>query len=254
MKRTLLLTGLLTLLVATSNAAQLKAGQDYYLWLNIYEKLLGNNKEATAPALSAYGVNTEVQSYIFTAEDAGKEGYVLLKQKSSGRYLAASSASSYSMVFESNRSTDDRFLWAVDEGTYVYIKNRKSGKFVGVDGAQKGAEYVGVYYDKPKGSHSQFTAIPVAGDTWDDARVAYASEVYTNAQGIKEVDYCLIKDQQIDRDNAIDIHVTANEKPLQGTTKINLGSDSTWLVLDNIVPSEVISSYLKYVTDRKSVV
>ena len=62
-------------------------------------------------------------------------GYVLLRQKSTGRYLAASSSNSYAMTFEATRSTDNRFLWAVDEGTYVYLKNKKSGKYLGVDGA-----------------------------------------------------------------------------------------------------------------------
>ncbi|MBR4534775.1 MAG: RICIN domain-containing protein [Bacteroidaceae bacterium] len=247
-KKTVFLALWLCFLSSAVGAKSLVPGTDYYLWLNIYEKLIGNNEAGTAPALSAFGVAADPQSYVFTAEDAGTEGYVLLKQKSSGRYLAASSSNSYSMTFENSRSTDNRFLWSVDEGTYVYLKNKKSGKFLGVDGANKGSEYVGVYYDKPKGSHSQFTAIPVVGETWDEARAAYVSEEYTNAQGVREIDYCLIKDQQIDRDDAIDIHVTANEKPLQGTTKINLGSDSTWLIIDNIVPSNVINNYLKYVT------
>ena len=248
MRKSVLITFVLCLLSTTMAAKSLTPGTDYYLWLNIYEKLLGSNEAGTAPALSAFGEAADPLSYVFTAEDAGTEGYVLLKQKSSGRYLAASSSNSYAMTFEDNKGTESRYLWAVDEGTYVYLKNRKSGKYLGVDGAQKGVSYVGVYYDKPKGSHSQFTAIPVVGETWDEARAAYVSEVYTNAQGVREIDYCLIKDQQIDRDDPIDIHVTANETPLQGTTKINLASDSTWLIIDNLVPSNVINNYLKYVT------
>lgn len=247
MRRNLLLACALTLISTAVRAATLTPGTDYYLWLNIYEKLIGNNEAGTAPALSAYGVAADAQTYVFTAEDAGIEGYVLLKQKSTGRYLAASSSSSYSMTFESTRGTESRFLWAVDEGTYVYLKNRKSGKYLGVDGANKGSSYVGVYYDKPKGSHSQFTAIPVVGETWDEARAAYVSDDYTNAQGVQEVDYCLVKDLTIDRSDAIDIHITANENPIQGSSTINLGSDRTWLILDNIVPSKA-TSFLKYIT------
>jgi len=230
----------------TMHAATLTSGQEYYLWLNIYEKLLGSDAADDAPALSAFGKNA-ADSYLFVAEDAGKTGYVLLRQKSTGRYLAASSSSNYSVLFEANRSTDDRFCWKTEEGVYVYLINKKSGKYLGVDGANKGSNYVAVYYDKPKGSHAQFSVIPAIG-TWDEARTAYASEVYTNDQGVEEIDYCLLKDQQIDRSDAVDIHVTANDKPLQGTTKVNLGSDRTWLIIDNIVPSTVISSYLKYVT------
>ncbi|MDE5551293.1 MAG: RICIN domain-containing protein, partial [Bacteroidaceae bacterium] len=238
----ILLTSVLTAQAALTNQGE------YYLWLNIYEKLLGTNEAGTAPALSAYGTNAEARNYIFVAEESGTSGYVLLRQKSSGKYLAASSSSSYNVVFENNAGTAERFLWKVDEGVYTYLTNKKNGKYVGVDGANKGQSYVNIYYDKPKGSHSQFSVIPVTGSTWNEARQAYESAVYTNAQGVKEVDYCLLKDTTIDRSDAIDIHITANDMPIQGNTTINLGSDRTWLVFDNIVPSQVINTYLKYVT------
>lgn len=230
-----------------SLSASLTPNQEYYIWLNIYEKLLGSNADNTAPALSAFGTNDTADSYIFVAEDAGKDGYVLLRQKSSGKYLAASSSNAWSTVFESSRSTADRFLWSVNVGTYTYLINKKNSKYLGVDGANKSSSYVSVFYDKPKGSHSQFSVIPVAGATWDEARAAYVSADYTNAQGAKEVDYCLVKDTNIDRSDTIDIHITANDKPIQGSSVINLGSDHTWLILDNIVPSAA-SNYLKYVT------
>ena len=230
-----------------SLSAALTPNQEYYIWLNIYEKLLGSNADNTAPALSAFGTNDTADSYIFVAEDAGKDGYVLLRQKSSGKYLAASSSNAWSTVFESSRSTADRFLWSVNVGTYTYLINKKNSKYLGVDGANKSSSYVSVFYDKPKGSHSQFSVIPVAGSTWDEARTAYVSADYTNAQGAKEVDYCLVKDTNIDRSDTIDIHITANDKPIQGSSVINLGSDHTWLILDNIVPSAA-TSYLKYVT------
>lgn len=233
--------------ILTAQAA-LTNGGEYYLWLNIYEKLIGSNNDDTAPALSAFGINTNADNYIFVAEESATSGYVLLRQKSSGRYLAASGANSYSVVFESAAGTADRFLWKVDEGVYTYLTNKKNGKYVGVDGANKSKDYVSIYYDKPKGSHSQFSVIPATGNNWDEARQAYESSVYTNAQGIQEIDYCQLKDAVIDRSDAIDIHITANETPIIDNTTINLGSDRTWLVFDNIVPSKVISTYLKYVT------
>ena len=251
MKRLFITCALLGTMLTNLFSASLTPGTEYYLWLNIYEKLLGQDKAGSAPALSAYGQNADASSYVFIAEDCGKDGYVLLRQKSSGRYFAASSSSNWSTVFEETRSTDDRFCWKVDVGTYSYLVNKKNSKYLGVDGANKEKDYVSVWYDKPKGSHSQFSVIPVEGETWDEARQAYTSEVYTNAQNIKEIDYCLVKNQIIDRSDAIDIHITANTSPIQGTTtntKINLGSDRTWLILDNILPTEVISSYLKYVT------
>ncbi|MBR0047190.1 MAG: RICIN domain-containing protein [Bacteroidaceae bacterium] len=228
--------------------AELTANGEYYIWLNIYEKLLGSSEDGSEPALSAFSKNSDADSYVFVAEASGKSGYVLLRQKSSGRYLAASSSSSYSVVFESNRSTDDRFCWKVDEGTYTYLINKKNSKYLGVDGANKGSDYVSVYYNKPKGSHSQFSAIPTAGGTWSVARQSYESEVYTNAQGINEIDYCQLKNKSISYSDAIDIHITANDNPLLGTTTINLGSEDTWLIFDNIVPTSVIGNCLKYVT------
>lgn len=243
----LLIALILLCTLAPVQADTLKAGTEYYLWLNIYEKLLGDNEAGTGPAISAYGTKADGASYVFTAEESGTEGYVLLRQMSSGKYLAASSSNSYSVVFESDRSTEARFLWAVEEGAYSYLMNKKNGNCLGVDGANKGSTYVAIYYDKPKGSHAQWSAIPATGSNWNEARANYVSEPYTNTQGVREIDYTLIKGQQIDRSDAIDIHVTANTTPISGSTTINLGSDQTWLIIDNITPSEVISSYLKYV-------
>lgn len=238
------------LLISVYAHGTLRDNAEYYIWLNIYEKLMGNNEDGSAPALSSSTVNADADSYVFVAEASGKDGYVLLRQKSTGRYIAASGSNSYSMVFESSRSTDDRYCWKVDEGTYSYLINKKSGKYVGVDGANKGKDYVTPYYDKPKGSHSQMSVIPTSGGTWDEARRAFISDEYINAQGVKEIDYCQIKDRVIDRDDAIDIHVTSNDTPILGSSSINLGSTSTWLILDNITPTQAGLFYLKYVTIR----
>ena len=252
MKRSIRICNIVALLCvmlcsAVTSRAALTANGEYYIWLNIYEKLLGSNAADDAPSLSAYGKNTNTGSYVFVAEASGKDGYVLLRQKSSGKYLAASGTSAWSVVFEASRSTDDRFCWKVDVGTYTYLINKKNGNYLGVDGANKGSDYVSVYYDKPKGSHSQFSAIPVVGSTWADARQAYESPVYTNAQGVKEIDYCQLNNKTIDRSDAVDIHITSNDNPILGSTTVNLGSDRTWLIFDNIVPSKVVSTYLKYV-------
>ena len=238
---------LTTLSFIKLSAATLQPGTDYYIWLNIYEKLLGSNEDGSSPALSAFGTNTDDASYQFTAEEAGISGYVLLRQKSSGNYLAASSSSSYNVVFEDRKSTDARFLWAVSEGTYTYLINKKNGKYLGIDGANKGKDYVSVYYDKPKGSHSQFSAIPANALNWQDARRAYESEVYTNEQGVSEIDYCQIYDKTIDRSDAVDIHITSNDNPILGSSTVNLASDRTWIVFDNIPAVDVVSTYLKYI-------
>ena len=94
-----------------SAVAGITVGNEYYIWLNIYEKLLGTNDDDTGPALSAYGTNPDADSYVFIAESSGTDGYVLLRQKSSNKYLAASNANSYNMTLENSRSTDSRYLW-----------------------------------------------------------------------------------------------------------------------------------------------
>jgi uncharacterized protein HemX len=48
----------------------LKETAEYYNWLNIYEKLLGSNEEGSAPAISAYGKNTDTDK---TEEEPDKE-------------------------------------------------------------------------------------------------------------------------------------------------------------------------------------
>ena len=228
--------------------AALTSETEYFIWLNIYEKILGSNADGSEPALSAWSNSSDADSHIFVAEDCGKSGYVLLRQKSSGKYLAASSANAWSIIFEDNSSTDDRFCWSADEGTYVYLRNKKnSGACMGVDGANKSSKYVSVYYDKAKGSHSQMTIIPANEGNYVTDRQAYESAEYTNAQGVKEIDYIQIRNKIISRSDAIDLHITANDSPIAGSSKIELGSDRTWLIFDNIVPSKVKASFLKYV-------
>ncbi|MBQ7461929.1 MAG: hypothetical protein IJS63_06690 [Bacteroidaceae bacterium] len=227
--------------------AALTSGTEYFIWLNIYEKLLGSNADGSEPALSVWSA-TKANNYIFVAEDSGKSGYVLLKQKSSGKYLAASSSNAWSIVFEDSRSTDDRFCWSADVGTYVYLINKKNtGACMGVDGANKSSTYVSVYYDKGKGSHSQMTIIPAAEGNYNTDRQAYESAEYTNAQGVKEIDYIQLKGKNISRSDAIDIHLTANENPIVGSSRVDLGSDRTWLIFDNVVPSVVKTNFLKNV-------
>ena len=241
---------LLLVLIGTlsAQAASLTAGSEYYIWLNIYEKLLGSNADGTSPALSAFGTNSNADSYVFVAEASGESGYVLLRQKSSGKYLAASSSNSYSVVFQSSKATSDVYKWKTEVGTNVALVNKKNtGARLGIDGGAKGSEYVSVYYDKRKGSHADFTVIPTAGVSYEQARQAYVSSIYTNAQGIREIDYIQLCQEDISRSDAIDIHLTANSEPIIGNSTVNLGSDRTWLIFDNIQPSNVISNYLRYV-------
>ncbi|MBO7068259.1 MAG: hypothetical protein J6W52_06220 [Bacteroidaceae bacterium] len=245
MKRYLLL---FAMVMATGICrAELTNGTEYFIWLNIYEKLLGSNDDGSEPALSAWNA-AKASSYIFVAEDCGKSGYVLLKQKSSGKYLAASGSNAWSIVFEDASSTDDRFCWSADVGTYAYLTNKKNtGACMGVDGANKNSAYVSVYYDKSRSSHSQMTIIPATAGNYNTDRQSYVSAEYINAQGVREIDYVQVRGKTVNRSDTIDIHLTANTDPISGTSRIDLGSDRTWLIFDNIAPSKVRSDFLKYV-------
>lgn len=252
--RKLLITLFVTIVSCLSVKAEFVPEGEYYIWLNIYEKLLGSDTTNTVPVLSAYDVNEDKDGYVFVAEDSGKSGYVLLRQKGSNRYLAASGSDTWSIVFEGTKSTADRFCWKMEgQDCYAYLINKKNeskeNRYVGIDGAKKGNKNVSIYYDKRKSSHGQFSVIPApANGTWDEARWDYESAVYTNAQGVQEIDYCQLNNKTIDRSDAVDIHITSNDNPMLGSSSVNLGSDRTWLIFDNIIPSQVISTYLNYVT------
>ena len=236
--------------VAHLHAVSLQSEGEYYIVFNIYDKLVGSNAEDTAPALSAYGTNADTDSYVFVAEDAGN-GYFLLRQKSSGKYLAASTSNTWSVVFQTARSTADAYCWTVGgDGVEQYLQTKKNtSRRVGVDGANKGSTYVSIFYDKRKGSHASFRLVPAVGANFDAAQQAYESDIFTNAQGNKEIDYIQLNGKNIDRSDNIDIHIADNSKPIIDGS-VNLGSDRTWLIFDNIIPSTVIASYLKYVTIR----
>ena len=79
--------------------AALTPDREYFIVLGIYDKALGSNEEGTKPALSAFAA-ANAQDYIFVAEQAPTSGFVLLRQKSTGRYLAASTSNSYDVVFK----------------------------------------------------------------------------------------------------------------------------------------------------------
>ena len=229
---------------AALQAADLTAGREYYIVLGIYDKALGSSSDGNSPALSAIGTNEDANSYIFVAEESGQNGYVLLKQKSTGRYLASSTSNSYSVVFQASKGTSDAYCWKASEGPQQKLVNkRNTSKQLGIDGGQSGKSYVSVYYDKNRGSHAEFDIIPVAGTEITDARRAFEGDVYTNAIGRQEVDYFQIYDKRVEFSDPVDIHITAKEAPIRGSAaRVTLGSLDTWLIFDNIKPQDIINS------------
>ncbi|MCR5820628.1 MAG: hypothetical protein K6F94_06770 [Bacteroidaceae bacterium] len=241
-------------ITAASFSKSLTDGQEYFIVLDIYDKALGSSEDGSSPALSAISAKSDTADYIFVAEASGTSGYWLLRQKSTGRYLAASTSNSYSIVFQASKGTGDAYLWKASEGLKTYIRNkRNTNRRVGVDGAQKGADYVSIYFDKIQGSHSDFRIIPVAG-SYSASLSNYVSEDYINSIGRKEVDYYQLSgDVRIERSDTVDIHITTSGSAMVGSgNKVILGSTGTWLIFDNITPSEVKSRYLSNVQINKS--
>ena len=93
MKRILLTLILVSIASMAVVRADLTPGREYFIILSIYDKVLGSNSDGTKPSLSAFSA-ANAQDYVFVAEEAPTDGYVLLRQKSTGRYLAASTANS----------------------------------------------------------------------------------------------------------------------------------------------------------------
>lgn len=244
MKRYLILFLLWFYAFGNAFAGALSAGQEYYIWLNIYDKVLGSNSDGTAPALSSWATNADTDSYVFVAEESGESGYVLLRQKSSGRYLAASTSDSWNVVFKSSRGTGNEYKWSASEGLHVKLMNKKNtSRRLGVDGANGGSDYVSLYYDKNAGSHAEFSIIPVDGDLTSSRR-SYVSDEYVNVIGRKEIDYYQVYNEKVETDADVDIHISASKQAISSNGRVTLGSLQTWLIFDNVSPSEVISTYL----------
>lgn len=229
-------------------SAALVPGREYFIIHSVYDKPLGSNAAGTSPAITAFNADAAAD-FIFVAESSGTTGYVLLRQKSTGRYLAASTSNSYSVVFQENRQTTDAYLWRADEGLDKELVNkRNTARRLGIDGGQSSEDYVSVYYDKNRGSHALFHLVPALDESLTASLQAYASEDYTSAIGTTAVDYYQLSTDTITRDDAVDIHLKAATNTITGTlSRVNLNSLQTWLIFDNVTPADVISKYLRYV-------
>lgn len=233
MKIKSLLLFVLLALACNVSAASLQNGVEYYIINDFYGKLLGSDEAGTGPALSAEGTNSNASSYIFIAETSNTSGYYYLKQKSTGRYLAASGSNHYGVVFENSKSTDTRFQWQITTGLKTKITNRKNtGARLGCD--WNNTKFEGVYYDKGAGVMNFWSVIPVAGSSSHD---------YSNVRGTKERDYYALGNSNITLDTAIDLHIYREANPIEGGS-INITNENAWVIFDNCTPTNVKNNYL----------
>ncbi len=133
-------------------------GGEYYLYNTYYSRLLGLNA-SNIPALAASDAEASNAAYTWCAENSNKEGYYRLRHKATGKYLAASTANTWSMVLNNAQATNNTDLWAITEGLEGTITSLYNGKVLGTDKDQEANEYIGVYYDKSKGELSTWQLV-----------------------------------------------------------------------------------------------
>ena len=80
------------------------AGHDYYIYNCYSQRVLGPSADLSRPRLMAYDEAQDAQ-YLFTAEAAPTAGYFLLRHKATGRYMAASTSDTYSVLLQKASGT-----------------------------------------------------------------------------------------------------------------------------------------------------
>ena len=237
----------LSLFLAQRAQAVVSTGE-YYIVNDFWGKLLTANGDS-APRLMAYDSDNDA-AFIFVAQASGTSGYVKLKHKSTGLYLAASTSNTWSVLLSSNGS-GDQYLWALDQLFDTKIVNKKNtGKHLGTDFYSGSTYYwdateVPIYYNKGDGALSWFSVIPSNGNGFEASRQVAKTTTFTNEYGVTEQDdYCVSEPVDV---NGYDYHIKS-PTPFEGTGCVNLSSENSWLVFDAVRPSKVISTYLSNVT------
>lgn len=185
MQRTFLLF-LFTLLFAPLAQAEdytiydLVPGQEYYILNTYYNRPLGNHTDGGSPRLVNYDASRE-SSYLWQVESSGTAGYVLLRQKSSGRYMVASTTNNYSVLLTATPGTATNYQWRVRPGLYGSLVNRRStGNALGVD-KNETTDQIGVWYDKSFGTEtSTFAVFPSNGQGLEASHRAWLAQDILN--------------------------------------------------------------------------
>lgn len=210
-------------------------GGEYYIISDYYDMVLGDDG-AGNPRLSSY-VSQADESYRFVAEASGD--YFMLRQKSSGKYLTASTSNKWSVLL-SSKGTGTQYQWALSQRFGTSIVNAKnSSARLGCDFSSD--KYIPVYYDKAANSRARFSVIPALASGYTASLKASETPSFTNGQGITEKDdYCVTT--AVTLSSRMDYHIVGTT-PFDGGS-INITDPDAWVIFDNVLPSKVISSYL----------
>ncbi len=159
-------------------APQIVAGGEYYLYNIHYDRILGQKSDGTTPGLSRAGTNSAADSYVFVAETSGTSGYFLLRQKSSGKYLAASTANTWSVLLQSTRATTDPYLWTIIPGMDGNLSCKKaSTQYLGCDTGKDADAYISVFYDKALNEQSRWEVFEANGSFDNSRKQLYLEEL-----------------------------------------------------------------------------
>ncbi len=222
--------------------AKITANGEYYIINEFYDKVLGTSADGTTVKLSSIDTNNDVDSYIMIAETSDTDGYYYLRNKKTGKYLTASTSNSYSVVWSDSKGSGNQYLWNFDVQFGKSIISKKSASTrLGCDWSTD--DYVSVYYDKAASSRARFHVIEAIEDGYEASLKSAETDVYTSSIGVQEKDFYQIS-KATTIDEKMDVHLLSADKPL--SANINMKNDS-WLIFENVRPSEVISKYLKYV-------
>lgn len=174
-------------------------------------------------------------------------GYYTLMNTSSGKFLLASTANAWSTVTGTSSTTTG--LWDVQTGLSQFVRTRykSAGTALGADFSSD--KYKGVYYNKSGTCMDRFHVVPALkkNNVYDPAYSlkVFKSEAYVNKQGVTEIDDYQVG-EAVTLNTRVDYHIYSST-PFDGGS-INITNEEAWVVFDNVRPSKVVSTYLRYIT------
>jgi len=238
---------LLTLLSAAPLfAASIEDGGEYYIISDYYNMVLGvDSTSSSTPALSAFGTNVVGETYVMVAEASGEDGYFYLKNKSTGRYLAASTSNTWSLVWQDAKGSGSEYLWKLDVqmGKAIVSKKNTSTR-LGSDWSED--DYVRVYYDKARNSMTRFSVIPALEAGYEASLLAAETDVFTSEIGRQEIDVYRVT-EQVELTDTVDFHIVSDYPIDSLNGGVTVSNRAAWVIFENQTPSEVIDNWLQYI-------
>ena len=238
------LLAMMALLTMTPLHATVRDGGEYYIVSDYYQMALGVGDDVSKPRLSDATASNTPAMFVIVAEASGTNGWWLLRNKATGRYLKASTQDSWSVSWNDGRGTGNEFLWQLDVRLGGRITSKKStDKRLGCDWTEQ--ESVPVYYDKLASSRARWNVFPAVAEGYEASLLQAETEVFTNEQGRQEKDYWQVA-SEVTIDDDIDVHLHG-DVPVATTGLLNITNEKAWIIFERVRPSKVIANYLRYI-------